>query len=114
MTSNYYLQDTLLSVCAFQDDAAAFDAVQGTILCEKLVMFLKSSFQTLLQCSEELDVGQVEEMKVNWLEAHHLLKSPSTTPVSISESESDDGFKENCSRKVFLLKMNYKAYTFHL
>ena len=87
-------------MCAFQDNAAAFDAVQGTHLCEKIVEFLNVRFQSVLEMSEELDVVQVDEIKVNWLEAHHLLRPPSTTrPVSIYDNESRDT-SENFPGKV--------------
>ena len=87
-------------MCAFQDNAAAFDAVQGTHLCEKIVEFLNVRFQSILEMSEELDVGQVDEIKVNWLEAHHLLRPPSTTPpVSVYDNESRDA-NENFPGKV--------------
>ena len=80
------IKDTLLAVCAFEDSAAAYDAVQGTTLCEKIIEFLETSFNSVLDKSDDLDVGQIEEMKVNWLEAHHLLRPPnSNTEMPSSE-----------------------------
>lgn len=76
-------------MCGFQDDAAAFDAVQGTNLCEKIIRILNLGFHAVLENSEELDVGQVEEIKVNWLEAHHLLRPPSNTEMLSLESDGN-------------------------
>ena len=90
------MQDTLLAVCAFDDDAAAFDAIQGTNLCEKIVEFLETSYYSVLDRSDDLDVGQVEEMKVNWLEAHHLLRPPNSNiemfSSELEDEESDETF----------------------
>ena len=90
----------MLTVCAFQDGAAAFDAVQGTNLCEKIVDFLESSFHAVLENSDELEVGHVEEIKVNWLEAHHLLRPPSNPAMFSSESDGNN-YSETFPGKVY-------------
>ena len=94
------IKDTLLTVCAFQDDAAAFDAIQGTNLCERIIEFLATSFHSVLDKSDDLDVGQIEEMKVNWLEAHHLLRPPSTNIDMLSHELEDEESNESFIGKV--------------
>ena len=84
------IKDTLLAVCAFEDSAAAYDAVQGTSLCEKIIEFLETSFNSVLDKSDDLDVGQIEEMKVNWLEAHHLLRPPNSNSEMASSELGDN------------------------
>lgn len=96
----------MLTVCAFQDDAAAFDAVQGTMLCEKLVEFLDSSFRSLEEKADKLDVGQVEEINVNWLEAHHLLTPTGCTPNVLLGGQSNNEVNENFPGKVLNLLIN--------
>lgn len=64
--------DALLNVSAFDDLAAADNAVQGTALCSQLSDRLSSLFVALP--TEKLEPGHVEDVKVTWMHAHHLHK----------------------------------------
>ena len=64
--------------------------MQGTSLCEKIIEFLETSFNAVLDKSDDLDVGQIEEMKVNWLEAHHLLRPPNSNSEMPSSELGDN------------------------
>ena len=69
--------DALLTVSAFKDDNAAFDAVQGTEICSQTAGRLGSSMSALDECflKQPFEVSHIEEIKVSWMEAHHLFRA---------------------------------------
>ena len=72
-----YLQamDALITVSAFGDDDCAYDAVTGTALCDVTTGRLSAALDALDDAfsSDPFNVSHVEEIKVSWIEAHHLL-----------------------------------------
>ena len=86
--------------------------MQGTTLCEKIIEFLETSFNSVLDKSDDLDVGQIEEMKVNWLEAHHLLRPPNNHSDMVSselgDNESNEEFEGKvCCTSLFVINIHY-------
>ena len=69
-------------------------------MCERIIEFLTTSFHSVLDKSDDLDVGQIEEMKVNWLEAHHLLRPSSTNIEMMSHEVEDEESNESFIGKV--------------
>ena len=69
-------------------------------MCERIIEFLETSFYSVLDRSDDLDAGQVEEMKVNWLEAHHLLRPPSSNIERLSSESEDEESDETFLGKV--------------
>ena len=67
--------DALITVSGFGDDDCAYDAVTGTALCDVTAGRLSSALDALDEAfsSDPFNVSHVEEIKVSWIEAHHLL-----------------------------------------
>ena len=67
--------DALITVSAFGDDDCAYDAVTGTALCDVTTGRLSAALDALDDAfsSDPFNVSHVEEIKVSWIEAHHLL-----------------------------------------
>ncbi len=63
--------DALLVVCALPDGEAAANAAEGTDLAEVVGGRLAALYDAIPQ---EVDAAMVEEVRVNWVEAHHLLQ----------------------------------------
>ena len=85
--------------------------MQGTSLCEKIIEFLETSFNAVLDKSDDLDVGQIEEMKVNWLEAHHLFRPPDNHSDMVSselvDNESNDEFEGKvCYTSLYMINIH--------
>lgn len=67
--------DALITVSSFDEECAAYDAVTGTALCDVTAGRLSSALDALDEAfaSDPFNVSHVEEIKVSWMEAHHLL-----------------------------------------
>lgn len=69
--------DALLVVCALPDEISALNAVQGTEMLPTLVGRLVRLFEAI---PLDLDIGMIEEVRVNWAEAHHFHAQSSSVP----------------------------------
>lgn len=79
--------DALLLVCSFPDPSAASNAVDGTPLCAFVTKRLTRLFEAVPM---DADLAMVEEVRVNWVEAHHLHSHGSKLPGKQGESNQTD------------------------
>jgi len=96
--------DALIAVSAFKDDSAAFDAVQGTDVCGLSARRLGDLLSALddVYLAHPFDVGSIEEIKVSWMEAHHLFR-----PLSTSNNYQHEDFSGKAELVAFFSWLDF-------